>query len=1104
MTRTYGYGNVSINIFLMVDRPNYLKNRISTLAAYSPFSNCFDKDNLKTRYTVLVHSSKNWSSVESMKYIKTKLLSSTSLDEANIIIGLPISGTAYRLTPLFKYLQIPFVSIAPGTVGLYERDFIKIGPTIPYFFTVFMRFMKDIGWNRFSLFEDKELCEQSNYNNDDKELRRFYKKGLILIHRDVVDKSKNSVNLLKKTLNSIKKDCRMILICGGSRLLYQVLRASTAVKDNHFTFIHLNLMGEGIKPISGIDLRKILIINWSFNKVYSINNERHDRGNILSSQYDNNPQINLPLSNSLYQASDFICQLMKIADDLNSLRNSKLFSRLSARGPTSYNLVDSIRVIKKFQMLRFYEKDDIKAEEYQIFTYDQLRNTYKISPTKKKGFKEWNASLPSPSCIHDWEMGGCISNKDKSSFFSFLVGIILGICILIFLLRSRIILWIFERIPKSTGKDDPPWKIDSVNLIQADILNADELNEMEENREMVSIGARLRRLLAIIMGRGEEQESDTYDKNMGTSASTIFGASMSMIFYDTKRESLKWSNYSNYYFYQTKNLWVTADTIHGVSSMSIIENNWVENDLIRVRHNNLATFYGISSVSGDACAIYEFCQKGRLSTILEYKIIDAHLKLSFLRNLVQGLGYLHSTDLICHGRLSSHCCLVDLQWNIRISDYGLEEARSRSTICEFDYRVWRAPELLRSLETGNGTQAGDIYSFGIICQEVAFCAKPFFGMLTDEEIVRKVADRKRYLCRPEIARYHLQEDTPYSLLGIMRRCWREKKNRRPKVAELKETLDMISGTKSTAESIENMQRYNELLETVVEQRMKDLEEGKSRTKLLLSRMMPSACVERLLSEDDVPPEYFSSATICFVNISNFSALNARVRHPADLIELLDIIFDILDEVTSRHKVYHVDTIRQMHLYVSGLPQRTDRHASIAADTAIDLLLWFQAASMTQLNGARAELRIGISTGPCIAALVGSERRFYTIYGDTVNLASRMESTGEASKAHISSTTAEALMEAKNASDYSIISRGATDVKGKGPIQTFWLNASKSRPTPQFMKDACELIKERRNFNRHSTASPPLAFNLELTPRVGRKSQRLTLLRKRLCNAFTDY
>lgn len=95
------------------------------------------------------------------------------------------------------------------------------------------------------------------------------------------------------------------------------------------------------------------------------------------------------------------------------------------------------------------------------------------------------------------------------------------------------------------------------------------------------------------------------------------------------------------------------------------------------------------------------------------------------------------------------------------------------------------------------------------------------------------------------------------------------------------------------------------------------------------------------------------------------------------------------------------------------------------------------------------------------------------------------------------------METKNTSDYLIISCGTIDVKGKGPIQNFWLNAFKSRPMSQFMKDACELIKERRSFNKHGMSSPPLAFNLELTPRDGRKSQRLIVLRGRLYNSFTD-
>lgn len=215
----------------------------------------------------------------------------------------------------------------------------------------------------------------------------------------------------------------------------------------------------------------------------------------------------------------------------------------------------------------------------------------------------------------------------------------------------------------------------------------------------------------------------------------------------------------------------------------------------------------------------------------------------------------------------------------------------------------------------------------------------------------------------------------------------------------------------------------------------ELQEEKRRADTLLYQMFPHSVAEMLKKKQQVPAEHFRSVTIFFSDIVNFTEM-CSVMTPLQVTAMLDAVYGEFDERINRYDVYKVETIGDAYMVASGLPVRNGiRHADQIARMALDLLTAVDGMKLPQFHTGRLSVRIGINTGPCVAGVVGNKMPRYCLFGDTVNTASRMQTSGEPQKIHISGDTKVVLDEIGR---YETEFRGYVEVKGKGKMSTYWL------------------------------------------------------------------
>ena len=199
-------------------------------------------------------------------------------------------------------------------------------------------------------------------------------------------------------------------------------------------------------------------------------------------------------------------------------------------------------------------------------------------------------------------------------------------------------------------------------------------------------------------------------------------------------------------------------------------------------------------------------------------------------------------------------------------------------------------------------------------------------------------------------------------------------------------------------------------------------------------MLPTSVADNLKQKKNTS-EMFDSATICFTEIADFKVI-ARNCTPLQLFDLLNTLYRTFDARIGNYDVYKVETINDSYMVASGLPERNgDRHAAEIANLSLELLYITPGILISHDPSLRLKIRIGIHTGATTAGVVGSKMPRYCLFGDTVNVASRMQSTGESMKIQM---TYETKMLLDNLGGYNSEVRGQVEVKGKGFLDTFWL------------------------------------------------------------------
>ncbi|XP_046334854.2 soluble guanylate cyclase gcy-33-like [Haliotis rufescens] len=216
---------------------------------------------------------------------------------------------------------------------------------------------------------------------------------------------------------------------------------------------------------------------------------------------------------------------------------------------------------------------------------------------------------------------------------------------------------------------------------------------------------------------------------------------------------------------------------------------------------------------------------------------------------------------------------------------------------------------------------------------------------------------------------------------------------------------------------------------------KELTRERQRTESLLYQMIPKAVADQLKTNTEVEAESYEAVTIFFSDIVGFTSISSMCT-PMEVVALLNTLYTCFDARLEIYDVYKVETIGDAYMVASGVPRKNgNKHAVEVATMALDLAHHVTHLEIPHSPNTPFRLRAGVHTGPVVAGVVGSKMPRYCLFGDTVNTASRMESTGMADRVQLSNNTYYCL---KGIGGYSFERRGEIEVKGKGLITTYWL------------------------------------------------------------------
>ncbi|HEY9616099.1 MAG TPA: adenylate/guanylate cyclase domain-containing protein [Microcoleaceae cyanobacterium] len=218
-----------------------------------------------------------------------------------------------------------------------------------------------------------------------------------------------------------------------------------------------------------------------------------------------------------------------------------------------------------------------------------------------------------------------------------------------------------------------------------------------------------------------------------------------------------------------------------------------------------------------------------------------------------------------------------------------------------------------------------------------------------------------------------------------------------------------------------------------------LKAEQDKSERLLLNILPNPIVERLKrseglfdqsSGEALIADSFDEVTVLFADIVNFTTMSADIS-PADLVGLLNRIFLVFDDLCERHQLEKIKTIGDAYMVVGGLPNPRPNHAEAIAEMALDMQAAIQ--HFRTYEGKQIAVRVGINTGAVVAGVIGKKKFIYDLWGDAVNMASRMEAHGLAGAIQVTEATYQRL-KTKYQFDY----RGTIEVKGKGEMTTYWL------------------------------------------------------------------
>ncbi|GMR47297.1 hypothetical protein PMAYCL1PPCAC_17492, partial [Pristionchus mayeri] len=479
--------------------------------------------------------------------------------------------------------------------------------------------------------------------------------------------------------------------------------------------------------------------------------------------------------------------------------------------------------------------------------------------------------------------------------------------------------------------------------------------------------------LRLTEGSKGKSESSLSSKTISTESSSISGSHS-----DSKAKSLIAAKQAQCNgvalaikrFTQMRNISFPKSELRVLKELKIMENE------------NLNKFYGIAfNQQNEFIVAWILCSRGSLEDILfndEMKI-GHNFKVSFAKDVVKGLGFLHSSPILYHGLLCLQNCLVDSNWTVKLSNFRTERMISeklndvsavlrkksqrtsnqdswtevcvspsmqRSSPC-LEY-LQQAPEVIRDIlargEIPQGNQNADIYALGMVLYQILFRVTPFHerGKSTEKlmEMLAMVNDDDDII-RPSFTSSNSgEEGANLQMLSCLEACWLEIPEMRPNIKKVKTMVNANLQSKGKGTLIDQMitmmEEYAGNLEALVRDRTAMLEEAQRQADRLLYNMLPRTIAENLKMGKAVPPQLYSCATVLFSDIPGFAHISTTST-PFQIVNFLNDTFSGFDAIIAKHDAYKVETIGDAYMIVSGVPtENGNNHVQQIADIALKM------------------------------------------------------------------------------------------------------------------------------------------------------------------------
>lgn len=245
------------------------------------------------------------------------------------------------------------------------------------------------------------------------------------------------------------------------------------------------------------------------------------------------------------------------------------------------------------------------------------------------------------------------------------------------------------------------------------------------------------------------------------------------------------------------------------------------------------------------------------------------------------------------------------------------------------------------------------------------------------------------------------------------------------------------------------------LETMRRQQLQaqheQLEQEQGKTERLLLNILPRSVSHRLKGGEKRIADAHSDVSVLFADLVGFTQMSKGMS-AEKLVNLLDEIFSAFDAIAGDAGVEKIKTIGDCYMLVGGLPEPRQDHAVAVVKVAFDMLSAIEA--FNQKHGTNLQIRIGANSGPVVAGVIGMHKFTYDLWGNTVNVASRMESTGTPGRVHVSPSTAQQLT-----AHFALQARGSVTVKGIGEVETFFVQGPLApKPSSEDLHHACRQLR----------------------------------------------